>query len=367
MINMAMKVDTSTLNVAAAPPLTPASFTMPDGRAFHLYGPFSGTPHWDFAEAGHEVAFSHRRWHPVRREWVVYSAHRQTRTYKPTTNCPFCPQSPDGEIQVPDFSIAVFDNRFSSFQKKAPTPAPLPGLDLPVASAAGNCEVIVYSADHRASMATLSQERRELLVRVWGDRVRALMEIPAVQVVMPFENRGEEAGVTLHHPHGQIYAFSYLPPIVENMIAGFREGYDLAKLTRLADYGVAESDTMSAFVPPFARLPYEVWIAPKTFRPSPAALSPGEVRDCAALLATVADKYDRFFGRVCPYVMIVYTAPRGMEGFFPFHIQFYPLLRSPQKMKYIAGVELGAGSFLVDILPEAAALSLRNVQIESNP
>jgi UDPglucose--hexose-1-phosphate uridylyltransferase len=340
---------------------------MPDGRAFHFYGPYTGTPHWQFPASGSEETYSHRRWHPLRREWVVYSAHRQTRTYKPPTDdCPFCPGTPEGELPVSNFSIAVFDNRFSSFQKSAPAPAPIPGLDLPVDSAAGNCEVIVYSADHRASMATLSEERRELLVRVWGDRIRALMELPAVQVVMPFENRGEEAGVTLHHPHGQIYAFSYLPPIVETMAKSFREGCDLAKLAGLAEYLVEERKTASAFVPPFARFPYEVWIAPNQFRPTPGALQPGEVRDCAALLAATAAKYDRFFGCVCPYVMIVYAAPRGMEEFFPFHIQFYPLLRSPQKMKYIAGCELGAGSFLVDILPEAAALSLRNTRTEGS-
>jgi UDPglucose--hexose-1-phosphate uridylyltransferase len=347
--------------------LKPASFKMPDGRAFHLYGTYTGTPHWRLPDTGSEVAFSHRRWHPVRREWVVYSAHRQTRTYKPPTDdCPFCTHTPDGEVPIQDFSIAVFDNRFSSFQKEGPKPPPIPGLDLPVDSALGNCEVIVYSADHRASMGTLSQDRRELLVRVWGDRVRALMEMPAVQAVMPFENRGEEAGVTLHHPHGQIYAFSYLPPVIETMATGFHEGCDVAKLAAMPTYQIGERRTVAAFVPPFARFPYEVWIAPKSFRPTPGALGPDEVRDFASLLAEVASKYARFFGRVCPYVMIVYAAPRGMEKFFPFHIQFYPLLRSPQKLKYLAGCELGAGSFLVDILPEAAALSLRNIKIESS-
>jgi UDPglucose--hexose-1-phosphate uridylyltransferase len=352
------------MNISAPSEVKPATFAMPDGRAFHLYGPYSGTPHWAFAESGHEVAFSHRRWHPGRREWVVYSAHRQTRTYKPASDaCPFCPGMADGEIPLSDFSIAVFDNRFSSFQKNSPAPEPLKGLDLPLGSAAGNCEVIVYSADHYASMATLSQERRELLVRVWGDRIRALMDMPAVKVVMPFENRGEEAGVTLHHPHGQIYAFSYLPPIIETMAASFREGWDLTALTRQEPYQVADTPTFAAFVPPFARFPYEVWIAPKRFRPAPGALEGDEVRDCATLLATVAAKYDRFFGRVCPYVMIVYAAPRGDEDFFPFHIQFYPLLRTPQRLKFIAGCELGAGSFLVDVLPENAAQSLRNIEV----
>jgi UDPglucose--hexose-1-phosphate uridylyltransferase len=108
-----------------------------------------------------------------------------------------------------------------------------------------------------------------------------------------------------------------------------------------------------------------MWIVPKRFRPTPGLLGPEEVADCATLLAKVANTYDRFFGRLCPYVMIVYAAPRGMEEFFPFHIQFQPLLRAPQKLKFIAGCEMGAGSFLVDILPETAAQNLRNVEASS--
>ncbi|MDE2161783.1 MAG: galactose-1-phosphate uridylyltransferase [Alphaproteobacteria bacterium] len=346
--------------------LKPSTFAMPDGRLLHLYGDYSGTPNWPATDEMHERGFSHRRWHPVRREWVVYSAHRQTRTYKPTTDaCPLCPEAPGGEIPVRDFSIAVFDNRFSSFQKDCPKPAPITDVDVPIDSAAGNCEVIVYSSDHKASIGTLSQDRRELLVRVWGDRVRALLQMPAVQAVMPFENRGEEAGVTLHHPHGQIYAFSYMPPIFETMAQGYREGYDPTKLTSSTVHEVAQTGSMAAFVPPFARFPYETWISPKSFRSSPADLTPGEVSDCARLLAIVAKKYDIFFGRPCPYMMIVYAAPRGMEGFFPFNIQFYPLLRTPHKLKYLAGCELGAGSFLVDVLPETAARSLRRIFVEN--
>jgi len=202
-------------------------------------------------------------------------------------------------------------------------------------------------------------------VRVWGDRIRALMDVPDIQVVMPFENRGEEAGVTLHHPHGQIYAFSYQPPIIEKMAQSFREGFDLSKLTRLPQYVVRDTATAAALVPPFTRFPYEMWIVPKRFCPTPAALSPAEITDVADLLAHVARTYDAFFGRVCPYVMVVYTAPKGLEDVFPFHIQFQPLLRSPNKMKFVAGVEVGAGSFLVDILPETAAQNLRNVEVLS--
>jgi UDPglucose--hexose-1-phosphate uridylyltransferase len=148
------------------------------------------------------------------------------------------------------------------------------------------------------------------------------------------------------------------------MAQSFKEGCDLTRLTSLATYEVARRPSMTALVPPFARFPYEVWIVPKSFRPSPAELTADEVGDCARLLATVVKKYDAFFGRICPYVMIVYVAPRGMADYFPFHIQFYPLLRAPQKLKYLAGCELGAGSFLADILPETAAQSLRDVKME---
>jgi UDPglucose--hexose-1-phosphate uridylyltransferase len=344
----------------------PTTFTLPDGRLLYLYGAFSGTPAWPWLEPHGERAFSHRRWHPLRREWVVYSAHRQSRTYKPPANdCPFCPGAEDGELPLKDFSIAVFDNRFSSLQKDAPKPPPVPGLDLPVDAATGNCEVIVYSSDHQASMASLPLARRELLVRVWGDRIRILMQHPGMQVVMPFENRGEEAGVTLHHPHGQIYGFGFLPPIIGAMAQSFREGYDLAKLTALPQYVVADAPGAALLVPPFTRFPYETWIVPKRFCPDPASLTDSEVTDIATLLARAATTYDKFFGQITPYVMLVYSAPKGFEDVFPFHIQFQPLSRAHNKLKFIAGCELGAGSFLVDILPETAAQNLRNVEVGS--
>jgi UDPglucose--hexose-1-phosphate uridylyltransferase len=116
-------------------------------------------------------------------------------------------------------------------------------------------------------------------------------------------------------------------------------------------------------VPPFTRFPYELWIVPKRFRPSPAALTAEETTDVATLLARAANTYDKFFGKVTPYVMLVYSAPKGFEDVFPFHIQFLPLARAPNKLKFIAGCELGAGSFLVDILPETAAQNLRNVEV----
>jgi len=149
------------------------------------------------------------------------------------------------------------------------------------------------------------------------------------------------------------------------MAQSFREGYDLAKLTALPQYVVADAPHASLLVPPYTRFPYELWIVPKRFCPDPASLTPAETTDVAQLLARAANTYDAFFGRICPYVMLVYSAPKGFEDVFPFHIQFQPLLRAPNRMKFIAGCELGAGSFLVDILPETAAQNLRNVEVRS--
>ncbi len=330
---------------------------MPDGRALHLYGDLTGEPRWrETPEASHPSNLSHRRWHPLRHEWVVYSSHRQSRIYKPDQNaCPLCADSPGGEVPVQDFSIAVFDNRFSALQEANTAAPPAPAADIVTAPAQGTCEVVVYSSDHAASMGSLPPERRELLIRVWASRIEALLKRGDVQAVMPFENRGEEAGVTLHHPHGQIYAFSYIPPVIESVRTGFREGFDLASLLGLDTYRVADTPTAAAFVPPFARFPYEVWLAPKTFRSAPGQLDDQEVADCATLLGAVAKGYDRFFGRPTPYIMVVYTAPKGAVGYFPFHIQFYPLLRTPTRLKFLAGCELGSGSYLVDVLPEVAA------------
>lgn len=282
--------------------------------------------------------------------------------------------APDGEIPVADFSIAVFDNRFSSLQRNAPKPEPVPNLDLPVDSAVGNCEVIVYSSDHRASMATLPQERRELLVRVWGDRIAKLMnDIPAVQFVMPFENRGEEAGVTLHHPHGQIYAFPFVPPVPQKELEASRAHHastgrclfcdtvqgELADGRRI----VLEGERFVAFVPFFARYPYEVYLAPKQHQATMVDWTAGDAEDLAAVLSGLLRKYDALFSKPFPYIMVCHQAPTdgAQHPESHLHFEFYPPLRTANKLKYLAGCEAGAGNFIMDKLPEESAAELRRV------
>lgn len=337
----------------------------PGGRALSLYG-WRPQDRPAAAEMEPEAPPQpHLRWHPLRGEWVAYASHRQERTFKPPPEfCPLCPSRAGGilgEIPFEDFEIAVFENRFPAFHPDAAPPAE----ERPTATAParGLCEVVVYSAAHSGSLASLTPERRDLLVRVWADRYRDLLGREGVRFVMPFENRGEEVGVTLHHPHGQIYAFPFVPPAVEKAVAAFREGPVLLDLRgRAGDaYDIAGDDRSVAFVPPFARFPHEVWVMPRAFHPGPWTFSDAEFASFGAVLGAVVARYDALFGRPMPYIMTLYAAPGGEEDHFHFHAQFYPYLRTAERLKYLAGCEQGAGTFLVDGLPEEMAERLRGV------
>ncbi|MGF1545602.1 MAG: galactose-1-phosphate uridylyltransferase [Parvularculaceae bacterium] len=337
----------------------------PDGRYVLLYGfsPNDSAVLSDGLDGGPKRAELRR--HPLRDEWFVYAAGRQNRTFMPSAaDDPLAPMTPDGpatEIPVADFELAVFENRFPSFSDGASAfDAPPPGVE--TAPATGRCEVVVYTPAPTGSLATLTQDRRELLVHAWIDRYAELYAAGAA-FVLPFENRGEEVGVTLLHPHGQIYAFPIVPTAQAAAARAFANGYDLAAAMPLwrEDYWIADVDGVVAFAPPFARFPYETWIAPFAPRAGPWAMTDDEVSGFAALLGDVTRRYDAFFGRDCPYMLSLHAAPRGDSPNWHFTAQFYPLLRAPDKIKFLASVEQSTGLFTVDVTPEDAAIALRAV------
>lgn len=336
-----------------------------DGRRLLLYGtaahalpPLAEGP--DAPESR-----SHLRWHPLREEWVAYAAGRQERTFLPPAEfCPLCPTRPGGpptEIPFEDFEVAVFENRFPAF---ADQPGPLPEIPGETDPALGACEVVVYTPEHTGSLGTLTRERRELLVRVWAQRYHDLYEREGVRFVMPFENRGEAVGVTLHHPHGQIYAYPFVPPVLQVEAAAFRREPVLRNLLARAGsrYVVEEDDAAAVIVPPFARFPYETWVIPKRAQPGPWTLEDPEVTAVARALGRVVSRYDALFARPFPYVMVLHAAPKGEEAHFHFHVEFLPVMRGPDRLKCLAGTELGAGTFTADVLPEDAARALRQVE-----
>ena len=235
------------------------------GRAMRLfsreardYPYFDGLPSVENTSA-------HLRRHPLTGEWIAYSAARQGRTMLPDAHdCPLCPMRDASrltDVPVADYEVAIFSNRFAAL---LPDPGTPPELALSTRSGAGLCEVISYSADHAASLSSIGPGRIALLVDALADRVPQIMQNPDIAYVLPFENRGREIGVTLDHPHGQIYGLSHLPQRIRQTAEGFRDGNPLAGLaTAIPDeLKLAENDTGIAFVPPWARYPFEVWVVP---------------------------------------------------------------------------------------------------------
>ena len=296
---------------------------------------------------------SELRFDELRGEQVVYAIHRQDRTFLPSReHCPLDPTRPGGpqtEIPFPSFEIAVFDNRFPAFEA--------PG---------GAAEVVVYTDQHDGSFGGLEPERAEALMWVWRHRYMELAAREDIDYVMIFENRGVEVGVTLHHPHGQIYGYPFLPPVPAlERAADRRLGgcAPCALMTRELDDGrriIHQSAGVVAYLPYAARWAFEVHVVMREHRPSLLDCDAGELRELAHALQTIARGYDALFERPFPYVMVVHQAPTGADASDGhLHVEFYPPLRTAEKLKYLAGSEQGAGTFISDTLPEESAAMLR--------
>jgi UDPglucose--hexose-1-phosphate uridylyltransferase len=300
---------------------------------------------------------SDQRFNELRGEQVVYAIHRQSRTFLPAEDhCPLCPTPADPrpsgvmetEIPFPAFEIAVFDNLFPAFQ--APR---------------GAAEVVVYTDSHQGSFGTLAPERAEALMWAWRHRYQELGARADVRYVLIFENRGVEVGATLHHPHGQIYGYPFLPPVPKlELAADVRlEGCaPCALLRRELEDGhrvVYENDSVVAYIPYAARWPYEAHLVMRRHRPSLLDCEAAELCLLAECLQIITRGYDSLFARPFPYVMVVHQAPTDGRSQGHLHVEFYPPLRTANKLKYLAGSEQGAGTFIGDTLPEESARALR--------
>jgi UDPglucose--hexose-1-phosphate uridylyltransferase len=350
----------------------------PDGRYLVLFGREPIPP--DLVPTSPSstpvAANPHMRWHPLRGEWVAYAAHRQDRTFLPPPEYnPLAPTTDPAhptELPAGAYDVAVFENRFPSLSGAAHDP---PGALVDTRPAHGACEVVVFTQDPTTTLGKLSLAHVELLLEVWGDRYRELGRRDDVHYVMPFENRGVEVGVTLHHPHGQIYAYPFVPPIPARELAQQRahleqDGRGLLESLIEAELAADErvlyrGEHAVAFVPVCARYTYEVWIAPRRPVPSLAELDAETRRDVARALKTVLLKYDALWGRPFPYLMVFHQAPTDGQPHPEAHLhaELYPPYRTPDRLKYLAGTELGAGLFTNDSLPEAKAAELRAVEV----
>ncbi len=322
---------------------------------------------------------SQLRWDALLGEWVVIAAHRQSRTFLPPADqCPLCPSRPGRPSEVPeaDYQVAAFENRFPSLSTAVERDVPPTAPGAPLAQlrpATGRCEVVLFTSDHGQHFAGLGRERARLVVDVWADRTAALSAVDGVEQVFCFENSGEEIGVTLSHPHGQIYAYPFVTPRVEKVLASVRRhrettGGDLfAELVASERTGprvVAANEHWVAFVPAAARWPYEVQLFPTRRVPDLPALDDAERTALAEVYLDVLGRFAHRMDTPMPYISSWNQAPvhAGREDWW-LHLQLFSLRRAPGKLKYLAGSESGMGAFITDTDPEDVAEQLRNVVV----
>ncbi|MGV9426748.1 galactose-1-phosphate uridylyltransferase [Streptomyces sp. NPDC003656] len=328
------------------------------------------------------VTRSEIRRDPLLGDSVAIASHRQGRTYHPPADeCPLCPSRGERLSEIPDssYDVVVFENRFPS-----------------LAGDSGRCEVVCFTSDHDASFADLTEEQARLVLDAWTDRTAELSQLPAVKQVFCFENRGAEIGVTLGHPHGQIYAYPFTTPRTALMLrsaaahkeqSGGENLFDAVLARELAgERVVLESEHWAAFVPYAAHWPYEVHLYPKRRVPDLLALDEDARTEFPQVYLELLRRFDRIFEREgeegavreganeavseppTPYIAAWHQAPFGDTGVpgaeredFALHLELFTIRRTSGKLKFLAGSESGMNVFINDVPPERAAERLREV------
>jgi UDPglucose--hexose-1-phosphate uridylyltransferase len=310
---------------------------------------------------------------PVLDEWTVVASHRQSRTYLPPADeCPLDPSRPGRPTEIPasSYDVVVFENRFPSLAQGsmvADDSAPALFITLP---GNGRCEVVCFTSDHNSSFAALAPHRVRMVMDVWADRTAALSAMPGVEQVFPFENRGEEIGVTLHHPHGQIYAYPFLSPRLTRQLHVAREHHagtgglvccEVVAAESQAERVIRDGEHWLAFVPFAARWPYEVHVYPRRHVADLTELTVAERDEFADIYPDVLRRFDRLFDKPMPYIAAWNQAPvhDGRE-LAHLHLELFSSRRTATKLKFLAGSESAMGVFVNDVTPEAAAEKLRN-------
>jgi galactose-1-phosphate uridylyltransferase (family 1) len=322
---------------------------------------------------------SQLRYDPLLGEWVVIASHRQSRTFLPPPDqCPLCPSRDGRQTEIPDssYQVVVFENRFPSLSTGVDRDVPPHAPGAPIAELRpgfGRCEVVCFTDDHDRVFAELGAERARLVVDVWAERTAELSGIDGIAHVFPFENHGQEIGVTLTHPHGQIYAHPFVPPRVAKILGSIERHRQQTGGDLFADVVAAErngprvvtaNEHWTAFVPAAARWPYEVQLVPTRRVPDLPALTGAERDAFVEVYLDVLGRFARRFDTPMPYIAAWNQAPvqRGRDDWW-LHLQLFSFRRAPGKLKYLAGSESGMGAFVTDTNPEDVAEALRAVAV----
>ena len=308
-------------------------------------------------------------------QWVIVAALRQDRTHIPTpAECPLCP-GPSGltsEVPAPDYDVVVFENRFPSLSGEGAS-LPEPAADgFAPAPGHGRCEVISFTSDHVGSFADLELPHARLVVEAWRHRTAELIARPGIEQVFCFENRGEEIGVTLTHPHGQIYGYPFLTPRTARMMDQARAHRERHGTNLFADILADEvadgtriitrNDHFTAFVPFAARWPVEVHIHPNRFVRNLTELDDAEADAFAAIYLDVLRRFDRLYPTALPYMSALHQyADTDAQREGCFHVELVSIRRSATKLKFLASSESMMEAFIMDVTPESVAGRLREL------
>ncbi len=309
------------------------------------------------------------RYNPLTKDYVMIASHRQNRPQMPKDWCPFCP----GSGNVPDsYDVFKYDNDFPALSTDPPEPDAVETELYKTFPAYGKCEVILYSPDHHALLHQLSDEHVRKLVELWTARYIELSADPKVKYVFIFENRGEEVGVTMPHPHGQIYAFPFIPKKLALELDACKEHFDYNGRCLICDMlenerkagvrVVMKNEDFTVFIPFYSEYPYGVYVVANAHKGALTAFNEREKQNLGRTIKHVAGIYDALFDRQFPYMMCMHQEPVNSgdtSEYFHFHIEFFPPMRSREKIKFNASSETGAWAHCNPTAPEEKAEELR--------
>lgn len=309
------------------------------------------------------------RWHPLIQDWIMIASHRQNRPQMPKDWCPFCP----GSGNVPEnYDVYKYDNDFPALSQNPPQPDDVETRIYKTRPAYGKCEVILYSPNHTITLPELPAEHIKKLVDLWTERFIEISADENIKYVFIFENRGEAVGVTMPHPHGQIYGYSVVPKKIQIEVDSCKKHFKETSRCLICDmiedekqFGkrvITENEDFTVILPFFTEYPYGVYIISKNHKQNLAQFNEREKENLALILKDTTGMLDSLFDMKFPYMMCMHQNPVNGEDtsdYYHFHIEFFPPMRAADKIKFNASSETGVWAHCNPTAPEEKAEELR--------